>query len=104
MLSANAEGCVTVDTFTVEQPTFEVTVTVYVPAGNPVRSCVVAPFDHIYVYGPPPPPDTDMSIAPVEAPLHNTFVIDLLILGPLEFDTVAEAVAVQPFASVTVTV
>src|SRR5678815_4798945 len=50
-------------------PPASVTVTLYVPAGIPVTSCVVAPLFHAYVNG-PVPPVTERSIEPVDAPLQ----------------------------------
>jgi len=52
----------------------------------------------------PVPPVTVRSIAPVEAPLHSTFVTTVLKARAGGSVTVALVVLVQPFASVTVTV
>lgn len=40
-------GCVIVALAVAVHPFASVTVTLYVPAGRPLRSSVVAPFDHI---------------------------------------------------------
>ena len=46
-------GQVTEPVLVMLQPVVSDMVTVYVPGANPVRSCVVAPFDHRYVRVPP---------------------------------------------------
>src|SRR5215467_7403108 len=85
------------------QPLASVTVTLYVPAGILVRSCVVAPLLHAYVNG-AVPPATVRSIEPVDAPLQfaltcvsvNTITAGWVI--PIPF-----TVCLHPSASVTVT-
>src|SRR6185295_13398363 len=53
-------------------PPVAVTVTLYVPAGMFVRSCVVAPLLQAFVYG-GFPPVTVRSIGPVDAPFQLAF-------------------------------
>jgi hypothetical protein len=67
-----AVGCVIVTNLVAVQPFASVTVTLYVPATRPVRSCVVAPFDQAYAYG-AVPPVTVRSIDPVAPPKQATF-------------------------------
>ena len=82
----------------------DVTVTVYVPAINPVALAPVPPEGaHAYVYVPVPPVAVTVAL-PVAAPLHRIFVcagVNEIAGGCV---IVAVAVATQPFASVMVTV
>ena len=81
-----------------------VTVTVYTPAVNPEIDWVVAPPGlQEYVNGPTPPLTPTVAV-PSFPPLQETGVelaVALKLQG-IEF-TVVVAVAIQPFASVTVT-
>ena len=96
-------GCVMIFVALVLQLFASVTVTVYVPATNPVLFCVVIPLLHKYCNG-AVPPLTVRVILPLP-PLHNGFIpVILLIIAPVWFTTLPLAVAVQPLPSVTVTV
>ena len=83
-----------------------VTVTVYVPALRPEAVAFVCPPGaHANVYGDVPP--TGVAVAlPVLPPLHFTFTIEPVLTDKATAGCVitADAVAVQAFASVTVTV
>ena len=86
-----------------------VTVQIQVPAVKPVTEVVPSPVGfpgvQLYVNPPAPPVGVVIEAAPFEPPKHETFVWDA---GVKEIAVgcviVAEAVAVQLFASVTVTV
>src|SRR5436853_129707 len=85
------------------QPLASVTVTLYVPAASEVISCVVAPLLHKYVYGDVPPLTVKL-IEPVDAPLQST--LTCVWLNEIAVGSVIVmllSVAVQPLASVTVT-
>jgi Ni,Fe-hydrogenase III component G len=99
----NAVGCVIVALVVAVQRFASVTVTVYVPATTPDKSCELAPLLQLYVY-PAVPPLTVKSIAPVDPPLQATLVTDVERFNALGCVIVALVVAVQRFASVTVTV
>ena len=103
LLNTNAGGCVIVAEAVLVQLLASVTVTVYVPAARPVRSCVVMPPVQKYVYG-ETPPLTVRSMEPVEEPLHNTFTCVVLKAKAGGCVIVTAVVAVQPLLSVTVTV
>jgi hypothetical protein len=104
MLDVNAVGSVIVTEAVAVQLFASVTVTVYVPAQRFVKSSVVLPFDHIIVlYGGVPPPIVKFA-APVHFPLHNTFVPTIFAVNTVGSVIVIEAIAVQLWASVTVTV
>jgi hypothetical protein len=68
-------GCVMLNVcVAVQLPGFDVTVTVYSPAHNPVALDAVPPLGaHAYVYE-PGPPIAVTDAAPVHCPLHNTLV------------------------------
>ncbi len=80
-----------------------VTVTVYVPAARLLKSSVLALFDQLKVKL--PGMDTVMSTDPLNA-VQEVFgmTADVRENGALLLRIVAEALAVQPFAPVTVTV
>jgi hypothetical protein len=69
-----AAGWDTEYTLEPEHPFPSVMVTVYVAAANDDRSWFVNPLLHRYVYTPFPPVGV-ISMLPVDAALHNTFVI-----------------------------
>ncbi len=71
--AVKAVGCVIVTLVVRVQPFASVTVTVYVPAVNPVAVAAVCPPVQAYVYGAVPPLAVTVA-APVLAPLHNTFI------------------------------
>jgi pyridoxal biosynthesis lyase PdxS len=97
-------GCVIVAVVDVVHPFASVAVTVYVPEFRLLIVAVVAPVFHKYEY-PPVPLDANEVAEPVEAPLHNTFVVKG-IDNVKRFGCVIVAVVdiVHPFASVAVTV
>lgn len=99
---AKTGGWSIVKNFTTEQPLASVTVTVKLPAPRPLKSSVVAPFDHKKDSTPVPPVAVRL-IAPVWFPLQSTFVTVPEREIAAGCETVAPAKAVQPFASVTVT-
>jgi hypothetical protein len=84
------------------QPLLVVTVTVYVPTADAVLTAVFAPFDQAYVT--PGVVDDAVSVTlvftQVNGPSFTADAFGALIFWP----TVVVAVAVQPFAAVTVTV
>ena len=97
---AGAGFCVT--TFATDvalQPLPSVTVTVYEPAALTVIDCVVAPVDQRF-----PVKDEDVSV--IVAPAQNELGPVMVGMAGAGFcvTTLATEVAVQPFASVTVTV
>jgi len=78
-------------------------VTVYVPALRPETEAVVAPVLQTNDFVPVPP--VALAVAePFVAPLHPMFVPEILATTAVGCVTVAVAVAVQLFASVTVMV
>lgn len=99
-----ADGSEIVTHATLAHPLISVTVTQFEPAHNPVAVAVVSPFPQEYVKGDVPP-----AMDAVACPLHNPAPVALLptvadaVPAGLLF-TVIEFVAIQPFASVTVTV
>lgn len=103
ILTANAEGCVTVVVEEEVHPGAAVTTTEYVPAVNPLTEDVVAPLDHEYVYG-DVPPVTDAKMEPLEPPAQVTLVV-VNTTDRLEgWLMVVVAVVLHPPAEVTVTV
>ena len=72
-LKTIALGCVIVALACAVHPFASVTVTLYVPAGKPVKSSPVDPLLHTQLYAAVPPLTVKL-IDPVEAPLHDTFV------------------------------
>jgi hypothetical protein len=62
-LTPQPEGAISIKLAVPVQLFASETVTVYIPAMRPVKSSVIAPFDHKYVYG-KTPPVTLKSIAP----------------------------------------
>ena len=81
-----------------------VAVTVYVPTVRLLIVVDVEPVFHKYEY-PAVPFDANEVAEPVEAPLHNTFVVDEIdIANKLGCVIVAEVDDVHPLASVAVTV
>src|SRR4030095_3568465 len=84
-------------------PPASVTVTLYVPAGMVVRSCVVAPLLQVYVYG-AVPPVTERSIDPVDAALQFALTcVSVNTIAAGSVITIPFSVCVHPLASVTVT-
>src|SRR5262245_12556142 len=78
-------------------------VTVYVPAVRFVISSVVAPFDHVYVYGPTPPPGVKLMV-PLFPPLQLTAVLPLKFAVMIGLELIVTLpVPVHPFPSVTPT-
>ena len=99
----NAAGWVIVALDVAVHPLVSVMVTEYAPIANPEMSCVVAPFDQLYVYG-DVPPETVRSIEPLLPPLQITFTC-VFEADNRAGSVMADAdVVVQPLASVTVTV
>jgi len=102
--TANEVGCVIIAVVEAVHPLASVAVTVYVPA---VRLLIVADVDpvfHKYEY-PTVPFDANEVAEPVEAPLHNTFVVEGIdTVNVVGCEIVAVVDAVHPFASVAVTV
>src|SRR6056297_1933595 len=76
------------------------------PAPNMPGSSTLSPFDHAYVYG-AVPPNTVISILPSVPPLQlglvNTAGVVVISKADAGSPIVTSAVAVQSFASVTVT-
>ena len=104
MLKLMITGCVMIFVALVLQLLASVTVTVYVPATNPVMFCVVIPLLHKYCIGAVPPLNVSV-VLPVLPPLHNGLTpVIVLITAPFWFTIVPAEVVVQPLASVTVTV
>ena len=105
VLAVTAEpGCVTLTVDTALHPLASVIVTVYVFAGTFEIFCVIALLLHAYVYAPVPPAPAEVAL-PVLAPKQFTFPPVLAVaVGPPAVFTVVDAVFVQPFASVIVTV
>ncbi len=68
-------GCVIVVDVVVEHPFASVAVTVYVPTVKLLIVADVDPVFHKYEY-PAVPFDANEVAEPVEAPLHNTFVVE----------------------------
>mgnify|MGYP006866510425 CR=1 FL=1 len=85
------------------QPLLAVTVTAYVPAGMPLRSSLVAPFDHVKVYG-VVPPLTCKSMPPLFKPQLSGVTVWAVVGKVVTLETVKEAEAEQDPDSVTVTV
>lgn len=86
------------------QPSPEVTVTVYVPAINPVACKFVFPFDHINENGPVPPLMLVVML-PSEPPLHVTFVLVVCMAkGSGLLPTTTPQNEEHPLTSVTVMV
>ena len=80
-----------------------VTVTVYDPALKPVAVALVCPPGaHAYVYGVVPPPAVAVAL-PLLLP-QEAGIVEVLTVNTAGWVIVAEAVFVQLFASVTVTV
>jgi hypothetical protein len=97
-------GSVIVNDCVIVQLFASVAVHVYVPAHNADAVAPVPPDGvHAYVYGPVPPPTVTVAV-PLHAALHVTSVCVPEIVSAVGSVIVAEAVAVHPFASVTVTV
>ena len=85
-------------------PLISLTVTEYVPAPTPLIVDVVAVVLHAYVYGEVPPLAVTVA-APVLPPKHNTLVTAVAVVkAEAGWVILAEAVIVQLFASVIVTV
>jgi hypothetical protein len=104
-VGAKAVGWVIVVVAVPVQPLLSVTVIVYVPAVNPATVVVVCPLLHEYVYGPVPPVTPVTDTLPVAPPLQSTLVsVAVGVITAPVVDTIAVAVWVHPFASVTVTV
>lgn len=106
VVAASAGGCVILKVrVAVHPPGFDVTVTVYTPAHNPVAEEPVPPLGaHEYVYD-PGPPEAVTEAAPVQAPLHNTFVCVPVVVSAGGCVMLYVCVAVQPPGlDVTVTV
>ena len=85
------------------QPLQSVMITRYVPPGTFERFWVVSKFDHRYVYGRVPPFTVNIA-EPLLAPAHVTLVAvtpDVITVGLF---SVTLRLAVQPLASITVTV
>jgi hypothetical protein len=102
--AVTAVGCVTTAVADEVHPFASITVTVYVPAVRPVAVAVVwLLIDHRYVIGAVPPVAVAVAL-PLLPPAQETFTTLVVTVGPLRLITVAEAVFVQPLASVTVTV
>ena len=103
--STNAAGSVTVTACVEAHPFASETLTVYVPAGRLEAVVPVPPAgDQAYVNG-PVPPVTFTEAVPLLPPLQETFTpTEAVMAGPPILETAAVAVAVQPFASVIVTV
>src|SRR5678816_4370375 len=84
-------------------PPASVTVTLYVPAGILVISCVVAPLLQTYVNG-AVPPATVRSIDPVDAPLQFALTcVSVNKIAAGSVITIPFRVCVQPPATETVT-
>mgnify|MGYP006961380426 CR=1 FL=1 len=79
------------------------TVTVYVPAVNPLIEAVVWPELHAYV-NVPVPPDAVTVAVPLLPPLQLTFVCDVVAVIAVGSVIVTLRTTVQLFASRTVTV
>ena len=75
-----------------EHPAASVTVTLLLPAINPVTSSVAAPVLHKYEYG-GVPPAIDMSIAPLLPLLQETFVMVMGVMTIAEGSPTAMAFA-----------
>ena len=106
MLTLSAAAGCDIVTLEIElHPLTSVPVTVYVPAARPVLAAVVRPFDHKNPTAPVPPVE-DAVAAPVELPKQRTLVCDPMLTfnAAAGCDIVTEAIEVQPFASVPVTV
>jgi predicted RNA methylase len=102
--TANKVGCVIVAVVDVVHPLASVAVTVYVPAVRLLLVAVVDPVFQRYEY-PPVPLDATEVAEPVEAPLHNTLVVEgIEIVSGVGCVIVAVVDVVHPFASVAVTV
>jgi hypothetical protein len=96
-------GEVTVTEAVCEHPLASVIVTVYPPAASPVAVEPVCPdgFQE-YVYGDVPPEAVTLALP--FAWLQVEMAEEVVNVMPVGWVTVTEAVDVQPFASVTVTV
>jgi len=102
--TVNVVGCEIVAVVDAVHPFASVAVTVYVPIVRLLIVAVVAPVFHKYEY-PPVPLDATEVAEPVEAPLHNTFVVvGIDIANKLGCVIVADVDDVHPLASVAVTV
>ena len=78
-----------------------VTVTLYVPAESPIISSVVAVLLHSKLYGAVPPVTVKSTVPSLSA--HVASVATILAESIVGSVTSADAVVVQPLASVTVT-
>jgi hypothetical protein len=88
----------------IEHPFASVMVHVYVPAVNPLAVAPVPPDGaQEYVY-PGVAPDATTDAVPVFPPLQRTGVVLLVAVSAVGCVTVADAVVVQPWESVTVQV
>ena len=99
----NAAGSVIVVDELSVQPFASVTVTLYVPATNPVAVAVVCPLFQLYVYGDVPPVCEAVacpSFNPLQLTLLSVVALDTKAAGSV---IVVLELSVQPFASVTVT-
>ena len=86
-----------------KHPEASVTITLYVPAPNPVAvAFVCAPgSSQRYVYGVIPPVAVAVAV-PSKQPKQVAFVPEVVTIAPLRSATVADTVFVHPLASVTV--
>jgi hypothetical protein len=106
VVAASAGGCVMLNVrVAVHPPGFEVTVTVYTPAHNPVALAPVPPEGaHAYVYEPGPPDGVTLA-EPVHDPLQRIFVCDPVVVSAGGCVMLNVCVAVHPPGfEVTVTV
>ena len=104
--TVNTVGCVIVTVVVTVQPLLSVTVTVQIPAVNPVTvavDCAGTGSFHRYVYASVPPAPVAMA-CPLLPPLHDILVCVVVTVSTTGWVITAVCVAVQPLASVTVTV
>ena len=103
--ASNSDGCVIFTVNVAVQPMASVAVTLYAPSIKPVTEAEVIPLFHRYVIV-PVPPVAFTNAEPFDPPKQLTFVEPVrLIETPVPGSiTVAVETAVQPLASVTVTV
>ena len=104
VLAVTGVGCVVMNEAVVVHPLLSVTLTVYVPADNPVAVILVCPLGfHKYVYGAVPPLAAAVAV-PVLPPLHATPVLVAVTLTGAGWVIVKLIDAIHPLESRTVTV
>ena len=96
-LMVSAFGCVIVMDSKSSHPFVSETVTVYVPAVNPLMLEDVPPVFQEYEID-PLPPETLADAVPLFPPKHETLVPETLTEGPVVTITLTEAVSTQPAA------